>query len=169
MIQPTNKYLMADYRSQLGTNDAPQMIDTEIPLAPVVMINRGLPTASASQRLRWAELAVGNVSTQYQIATASSTLKVYLVAVTSTTLGAASTPFRVFDAISGAGPNPAANTMVQDQSAGLIYMSSPAVAGSFSKVALPISVQVQNGIRLVGGGAGQAAEVIVYWLEETLV
>ncbi len=77
---PIDKYLAQDYRNTLRTFEAPQNIDTKNPVIPVIDIQKGFPKPNAKQTLKTYDLLRQNAASgDTQIATSSSTLKIYFV------------------------------------------------------------------------------------------
>jgi hypothetical protein len=166
MIQPINRTVANDYRQALGVADAPQMIDTEIPITPVLLVNNSFPKPSTSQKLKYFTVGIHTALTSYQIATASSTTKIYFIGIKVINGGAVALNPAVFDGTSGNSPAIAANTTYADGAGLLANPICPATNGTQDETILPLPVQVNNGIRLTMGGAAQAGVVIIYYIEE---
>ncbi len=159
-IQPTNKYLMRDYRLILGTNDAPQMIDTENPITPVAVINNNLPTPSSNQSMLKYTLSKGtSTDTTVQVSTATSNKNVYMIGFNSLRSGA-DTTFAIVDDDTGAiGLGDAATNT-------LFYVTG---VSSTSYFIFPLPIKCNRGIRLrATSGVTTNPAINVLYIEEEI-
>jgi hypothetical protein len=166
MIVPADKNLLADYRADLRTPDAPQMIDTEQLIMPVKPIGVGFPKPNNRQRLRYALVhSVTQASTSYQVATVTNALNIYLVGIYFVNDAAATTAPLIFDATSGNGPSVSNNTLVQDEG-GYIIIEGAATIGDTKQIMLPLPLKMKTGIRINLGAVAQTLFLQVWYIEE---
>jgi len=160
MVQfPVDKYLLADYREQLRTFSAPQDLDTDYPILPVIPISQplGFPKPNSKQILRIYNVvlaAAGDV----QVATVSSSTNIYFVgAIISTAAGGT---YGIADLTSGTVNQTNGDTTT------LAYGGTAAQLNLEFKPALPY--KCTSGIRVSGIGAF-SLRITIYYIEERLV
>lgn len=163
--QPINKFIAEDYRRTLNTSDSPSFIDTEVPVAPVAVINNRLPVANANQRLRVAGVYSDGTTRYLQIATASSTIKVHFLGMQYYCNAAVAANMIIWDATSGTPPAITAGAVSYDENAYFCQIGASAV-GQNGSVFVPLPKEVTSGIRVQLGGAGQLLYGFIYWIEE---
>lgn len=158
-IIPTDKYIMEDYRRALGTNDAPQMINTEREITPVAVINGGLPRPNAKQRIKHYNYYNSGDNT-VQIASVTANLKIfYLGAVIGEGGG---TAIIITDTNTGV-------INVADANITNLHYTSSASASPGDYKFLPLPVQCNTGIRLRVSSGVASTSVIIYYLEEDVI
>jgi len=159
MIQPTDKYIMQDYRASLGTNDAPQMINTENPITPVAVINNGLRTPKSNQSIKLYSLSKGaGTDSTVQISTVSSSKRVFILGYTSLRQGV-DTTFTVKDLSSGAGIG-----IADADTDTFLFMTG---IGHLTHYNFPIPLECKQGIRLRAVSSGATLPIIViHFMEE---
>lgn len=160
MIQPTNKYFMEDYRRVLGTNDAPQMIDTQNPIIPVALINNGLPKPLTSQQIKLKSFNKGASHTSdNQIATVNANMRVYYLGYYHTGL---LDSFVIEDSISGTAVLTDGDTNILAE-----WQNGAGATNINDFVFLPLPIEVKQGIRLsIGTNAGGSSHITVIYIEE---
>lgn len=171
MIVPINKYIAQDYRSTLTTSGAPQNIDSDVPITPVVVINQGLPKPNSKQILRYYTYR-GNAAAGYvQVVTKNSNTRIYLVSVDAEqrTTGTNST-CTVFDAASGNIPTINVNTAGYLDELGDIFNFVTAVASTKHQKGetYPLPIEVKYGIRLYVDSNAADMLVTLKYIEEII-
>jgi len=163
MIVPTDKYLMADYREILGTPDAPQMIDTENPIIPVALVNNGLPRPNSKQEIKKYNVSKINTTVDVQVATASSTKRLFYIGAHVRVDALGVNTCVVFDATSGTGSCSDANTDLL-----VPGVVANTILSTLYTMNLPI--ECKKGIRVsIIAAAGQNVSVDVFYMEESLI
>jgi len=161
---PIDKYLAQDYRDTLRTFDSPQNIETKNPIIPVIDIQKGFIKPNSKQKLCNAFVYAGATTTRVQLATASTSLKVYFVAMQSINFAANVGDTILFDAISGNAPTTTAGNVYTGVDAPTCRHYLPASGNLTTTPTIP--VQVTNGLRVEFGGTSQNYYVMIWWIEE---
>jgi hypothetical protein len=164
-----SRSIQQDFRDIVGVTSAPiDTIKTDILPVAVITGNLGLPKPKSNQRLRWTLVALGNSSTEYQLATATNTTKIYLVGFNMANFNATSGSFGLWDTTSAGILSISGNTAYQDQSAYLGFVNFGTATNERYNLILPMPIEIKQGLRAFGGGAGISCWVTVYYIEETV-
>lgn len=170
MNTPVKASIQNDFKQELGCQSAPAFFNNETPLTPVAVIagNIGISKPRSNQKLKYTTVRVGNASTQYQIATASSTKRVYFLGMFYCNNAAVAANLTVYDATTGATPTVNTNTSYADELGFIMNLISTATVNDKSGQFLPYPLEIKQGIRAQGGGAGQDNTYTIYFLEEEI-
>lgn len=164
MEVPTDKYLLQDYRDDMRTSDAPQMIDTQTPLIPVKNIGSGLPKPNSKQRLLKYHVYKTNAASAYvNVATPSSNTRIYFLGVIVSVYDTLGRTVSAYDGSSGTAQHSVdANTINF-----FTFNTTASAYGNFSYFA-PFPVQVVSGIRLFQDTltASGSLSATFYYIEE---
>jgi len=150
---PVDKYLAEDYRQVLRTVDAPQNINTEVPITPAVIVNQGLPRPNSKQILRYTTVVNGAGNNSDQIATPNSTTNIYFLGCL---INSGAVNFCVWDGTSGD-----RTSLTDGQTTNFYYGSYGGTTNVIDFV--PFPVKATSGIRVTTTGV---SSVIVYYIEE---
>jgi len=169
-ISPISADIQSAYRQAFKAQVAPAVFDTETPLTPVALVggNLGLPRPLSNQKLRYSAINASAANTNFQLSTASSSLRVYFLYAISFQFAAVASGAIVFDATSGSGSAPGANSNTLDDAGYLVQLSLPATIGSYADTKLPLPVELKNGLRINAGAAGVSNLIYVFWIEENV-
>lgn len=163
MKLPADKYVLEDYRQDLRTSDAPQVIDTERELLPVKAIGTGIPRPNSRQILHVTLVNV-TTATAVQVCTRAAGTRIFFLAAFFYSGAAQATNSALFDATSGNGSAVVANTAYTDDYLAIFTLAAAVGASAF--VQLPVGKEIMQGIRHYGGSAAGNANLVVYWVEE---
>lgn len=168
MNVPADKYLLKDYRDDMRTPDAPQWLDTQVPLMPVKAIGTGFPKPNSKQRIKFAFREVTNtaVDAYSQLGTTTANLQYYFVGCTISQSSQTSTQnvVMVFDATTGNFPAAPQDEVV------VFDITMPASVTTSVNIFAPYPILMKDGLRLGIGAPGAVAsatrDVVVWYLEE---
>lgn len=165
MQAPTDKYLLQDYRDDMRTPAAPQMLDTDREIVPVKLIGNGLPKVNSKQRLRFYNFTISNTTSTVQVATPNAQYRYHFVGFTYMIASVAgNTCFvNIFDATSGTAWTDTATNGIARQ--GL----SGAISGT-GNCFPPVPVSVETGLRayIVATGAASQIDGSIIYIEERI-
>jgi len=161
VVFPIDKYLAQDYRNVLRTGDAPQNLDTDSPIIPVVDIQKGFPKPNSKQRLRHRYLYNANSTTISQIATPTNNLNIYYIGFTGVFVGVASI-IQPIDATSGG----VVATDQNEVALSPIYYGAAAQQTIKDYPILPIKCDYGLRFENRATGVGCQSDVVIYWIEE---
>jgi hypothetical protein len=164
VVFPIDKYLAQDYRNTLRTSDAPQNIETDNPVLPVIDIQKGLPQPNSKQRLRYKFVNWTTTNTDYQIATPSSIKNIYYLGMYYVNTAATASTGAVWDGSTGSTPSSSANTSYDELM--LDYSRLGATDGAFQYKMLPFPTKCSFGIRANFGVAAGSGFAIIWYIEE---
>jgi len=166
---PIDKYLSQDYRDTLRTFDAPQNIDTDSPLIPVIDIQKGYIKPNSKQKLRTYLFfqGAGAAARTVQIASNSTTRQYYFLAAKSYKAGTVNNSnISLIDATTGGATYADGETdlLIREQ----WLAAAPGVREGINIGSAPI--KTDRGIRLdcVLTGAGEEIWMLIYYIEEIL-
>jgi len=171
MFSPIRQYLQEDFRRETGAQDAPTIFDGDTPLAPVVIVggNIGIPKPRSNQVIHRSSIFVDATARTYQIASASSATKVYVLGIVGIQSSATNQNIVLWDATSGSQPALSAGVLYQDTSGDELVLIHQAVIGSTFTQFLPYPREMKNGIRVeTSATVGASSHYFVYWIEENV-
>lgn len=168
MNVPIDKYLGQDYRVALRVPSSPSFIDTEVPITPIIDINKGLPRPNSKQIFHKSMVLISGAPADFNITTVTSSRKVFLLGVVTRQASATvAVNVNVYDASSGSVPTINNNTVMEDT--GYImqcWQLATAGAGTMEIVMLPLPSEINYGIRINAGAVSASFFMFVYWIEE---
>ena len=171
MPDPLKPSIMNDFRESLGVNTSPSFFNEATPLTPVALVsgNVGFPKPRTNQKLHYTLVHNTGVAGPFQIASVTSTSKVYLVGVECVQFVAVANTATFYDDITGNGPGVGANTVYTDLNGYIASVPNVATIGSKTSFFPSLPIEVKRGIRVATGGAGVDVNIYVYWIEEDAV
>lgn len=159
VLSPISRNVANDYRTVMGTGDAPQFIDTEVPILPVKAIGEGIPKPNSSQRqLTYTSVATGNQ--QVNVSLPSSSRNVYLTGITVNTNSTGIGDIYIIDASSG-------SSFTDTDTTGKVRLSMP--ISTDKQVFFPFPIKMTTGLRLVVSWSAGTISSIVHYVEEDLI
>lgn len=164
VFSPLRNSALEDFRKETGSQAAPPFFNSEQPIVPTIVVggNIGVIKPRANQRLK-TYYFVHTANTEAQVATVTSSKKIYLIGYIATIVTGAggSLNSHVFDRTTGT-TRTTADTDIP------IYrtVGTASTTASFSDIfAIPIEMKI--GLRLYTAlAASSSVEGVVYYLEE---
>lgn len=164
---PIDKYLAQDYRNTLRTSDAPQYLDTETPLIPVVDVQKGFPKPNSKQTLRYATVKFTTTAGYVQIVTKTANTRIYFIGIKSVNGAAILHEVLLFDG-TGNYPTVNADTLYTDEAGFIDRLTLPATVGAQYITPNPLPIELKYGLRIYGGVASGNATNIITYIEEVI-
>jgi hypothetical protein len=161
--------LANDYRKVLGIPDAPNMIEPNLAIQPVVVLNQGLPSPKSNQVQRtFTFRRTGTGAATFQIATPTNNKRILLQGITIMNNLAATSLTILFDASTGSSPSIASGSGYYDE-AGVFDFYGCGAAISCRDKFFPMPLVVKQGLRIeINAYAGSDVYGVVYFLEESI-
>lgn len=164
MVQlPADKYLLQDYRDDLRTADAPQWLETEVPITPVKSIGAGFPKPNSKQIIKkYTAVKSTAGSAVTQVASVSASTKIYFLgAFFTVTATAGSGSVSINDSTSG---SPTLTNGATNEFFGF-NGAAAAFANEYWIPAYPIPCIEGLRVNVTGPTTGTSA-CVVYYMEE---
>jgi len=162
VVFPIDKYLAQDYRNTLRTSDAPQNIETDNPIIPMIDVQKGFPKPNSKQTYKTffsTQAAAGTFNKQ--IATPTSNTLIYFVGIEvgypSNTTGP---DMALLDSTTQ-------NTFPVENDTNVLAMRRTNTPEGYDKFP-PLPLKVNNGIRLYSSTGVAGYAVVVHYIEEVI-
>lgn len=175
---PLNNYYVGRKLREVSSynNSSMDLLDNAVPAIILNPNNAGvevqpaLPKANSNQSLKYSTIHVNGTATDYQLATVTSTKRVYFLGFMGENDAANVVDMQIWDGTTGTDRAAGfSNNTAYPQETGLIARyGMTATAQTSISCFLPLPVEVTSGLRMTSGGASQHCIWIVYWIEETV-